>query len=58
MIRALRAVLWSFLGVRERSGYEKDSQTLSPQAIIGAGIVLALGFVLALIGVVTLVTSR
>ena len=58
MIRALRAVLWSFLGVRERSAYEKDSQTLSPQAVIGAGIVLALGFVLALIGVVTLVTAR
>jgi len=50
--------LLSFFGVRERSAYEKDSQTLSPQAVIGAGIVVALGFVSALIGVVTLVTAR
>lgn len=58
MISALRAVLWSFLGVRRQSAYEKDSRTLSPQTVIGAGLLLALVFVLALIGVVSLVTAR
>jgi Na+/H+ antiporter NhaB len=58
VIRAVRTVLWSFLGVRRQSAYEKDSRTLSPQAVIGAGLLLAAAFVLALIGVVTLVTAR
>jgi hypothetical protein len=53
---AFKAVFWSFLGVRKRSGYESDTQKLKPQHVIAAGIVAAIVFVLLLYGVVQLVT--
>ena len=56
MIHAFKAVLWSFLGVRRNAEYEKDTKRLTPQAVIGAGIVLALAFVLVLVGIVKWVT--
>jgi hypothetical protein len=56
VIGALKAVLWSFLGVRRGEEYEKDTQRLTPQAVIGAGVFLALVFVLTLLGIVRLVT--
>ena len=56
MIRAFRAVFWSFLGVRRRDDYASDSQKLRPQAVIAAGLVSAALFVLALFGIVKLVT--
>jgi amino acid transporter len=56
VINALRAVLWSFLGIRRNAEYEKDTKRLTPQAVIGAGVFLAFVFVLALLGVVKLVT--
>jgi preprotein translocase subunit Sec61beta len=56
VIRAFKAVFWSFLGVRRRSDYESDSQKLSPQAVIAAGLVSAAVFVLVLFGIVKFVT--
>ena len=56
MIRAFRAVFWSFLGVRRRSDYESDTQKLRPQHVIAAGIVSAAVFVLVLFAIVKLVT--
>jgi hypothetical protein len=56
VIRAFKAVFWSFLGVRRRSDYESDTQKLSPAAVIAAGLVSAAVFVLALFGIVKLVT--
>ena len=56
MIRAFKAVFWSFFGVRRKSDYESDAQKLSPQAVIAAGLVSAAVFVLALFGIVKLVT--
>lgn len=29
-LKAIRAVLWSFLGIRKRAGLEDDIQSLSP----------------------------
>ena len=57
MIRAFRAVFWSFLGVRRRSDYESDTQKLRPRDVIAAGLVSAALFVLVLFGIVKLVTS-
>jgi hypothetical protein len=54
--RAFKAVFWGFLGVRRRSDYESDTQKLRPQDVIAAGIVAAAVFVLALFGIVKLVT--
>jgi amino acid transporter len=56
-MEAFKAVFWSFLGVRKNAEYEKDAKRLTPQAVIGAGLVLALVFVLALLGLVKLVTQ-
>ena len=56
MIDALKAVLWSFFGVRRSADYAKDAKRLTPQAVIGAGVLLALAFVFALFGIVKLVT--
>lgn len=53
---AIKAVLWSFLGVRRRDAYQRDTQQLKPQHVIAAALVAALVFVLVLFGVVKLVT--
>ncbi len=54
---AFKAVFWSFFGVRKRADYEADAQQLKPQHLIVAGLVAALGFVLALFGLVKWITS-
>ena len=56
MIDAFKAVFWSFFGVRRKTEYDKDARKLTPQAVIAAGLVSALVFVLAIFGVVKLVT--
>jgi preprotein translocase subunit Sec61beta len=56
VIRAFKAVFWGFLGVRRRSDYESDTQKLTPQAVIAAGLVSAAVFVLTLFGIVQFVT--
>jgi hypothetical protein len=56
VIDAFKAVFWSFFGVRKKAEYDKDAKSLTPQAIIAAGLVSALVFVLAIFGLVKLVT--
>ena len=56
IVDAFKAVFWSFFGIRRRSEYEQDTQRLKPQHVIAAGIVAAVAFVLALFGIVKLVT--
>jgi diacylglycerol kinase len=53
---AFRAVFWSFFGIRKSAEYEKDTQRLKPQHVIAAGVIAAVAFVVALYGVVKLVT--
>ena len=45
----LRAVAWSFFGVRKGSEYEKDVSQLNPLHVIVAGLVAAALFVLGLV---------
>lgn len=56
-LQTMRAVLWSFFGVRKRSGYEQDAQQLNPVHVIIAGIIGAALFVLALLLVVHFVVG-
>ena len=56
-LQTMRAVLWSFFGVRRRSGYEQDAQQLNPVHVIIAGIIAAAIFVLTLVMVVRFVVS-
>jgi preprotein translocase subunit Sec61beta len=53
---AFKAVLWSFFGVRRKVEYEADTKRLTPQAVIAAGLAVALLLVLGLYGLVQLVT--
>ena len=55
--QTLRAVLWSFFGVRRRDGYEQDLERLNPIHVIAAGLVAALVFVLALVWAVRWVVA-
>ena len=56
MMDAFKAVFWSFFGVRKKTEYDKDAKRLTPQAVIAAGLVTALLLVLAIFGLVKLVT--
>ncbi|TFW08330.1 DUF2970 domain-containing protein [Oxalobacteraceae bacterium OM1] len=54
----LKAVFWSFFGVRKRSDYEKDAQQLNPVHVIIAGIIGAALFILALLFIVKSVVGK
>ena len=48
-LQSMRAVAWSFFGIRRRSGYEDDVQRLNPVHVVIAGIVGAVIFILTLV---------
>lgn len=50
--RTVRAVLWSFLGIRRRSGLEDDMKRLNPLHVVVVGLLLAALFVGGLIALV------
>jgi hypothetical protein len=49
---ALRAVAWSFVGIRKRSGYEADLARVNPLHVVAVGL---LAVVLIVVGLVFLV---
>ena len=56
-LQVAKAVLWSFLGIRKQSEYEKDAVSLTPLQVIVAGIIGAIIFVLSLVTLVHFITS-
>lgn len=50
--QTVKAVAWSFVGLRKGAGYQQDIQKLNPVHVIVAGILGAALFVLALVLVV------
>jgi hypothetical protein len=54
----MKAVLWSFFGVRKKSGYEKDAAQLNPVHVIIAGIIGALIFIATLVMIVKAVVAK
>ena len=48
-LQTLRAVGWSFFGVRKASEYEKDVTQLNPVHVIIAGVLSAAVFVVVLV---------
>lgn len=44
-VQTLKAVGWSFFGVRKASGLEQDVQQLNPVHVVIAGVMGALGLV-------------
>ena len=50
--RTVKAVLWSFIGIRKNSEYQQDLGKLNPFAIIAVALVLVALFVTGLITLV------
>lgn len=53
-----KAILWSFLGIRKKSDYEKDAAQLNPLHVIIAGVIGALIFIATLIMIVKSVVTK
>jgi amino acid transporter len=54
----LKAVLWSFVGIRKNSEYQNDLQKLNPVHIVITAIVLVMLMIGGLIGLVNFVVSK
>jgi RsiW-degrading membrane proteinase PrsW (M82 family) len=54
----LKAVLWSFFGVRKRSDYERDAEKLNPVYVLVAMILAAAVFVGVLLLVVQMAVKQ
>jgi hypothetical protein len=52
LLRAIKAVAWSFIGIRKKSGYEEDLGKLNPVHIIAVALVAVAVFVGGLIALV------
>jgi len=53
----MRAVLWSFIGVRKRRAYQDDADSLNIKAVIVAGLIGGLIFVLSIVAFVRFVVG-
>ncbi len=58
MFDAIKAVLWSFFGIRSSEGYEQDRSKLKFWQIAVAAIICALAFILILFFLVRFLTSK
>ncbi len=56
-LQTMRAVAWSFFGVRKSSDYEKDVSRLNPVHVVIAGVIGAVVFILVLLALVNWVLS-
>ncbi len=54
----MKAVLWSFFGIRKKSDYDKDAAQLNPVHVIIAGVIGALIFIATLVIIVKLVVAQ
>jgi len=53
----MRAVMWSFLGIRKGKDYQRDAASLDPRAVIVAGLLAGLIFVLSIVAFVRFVVG-
>jgi hypothetical protein len=56
-LQTMRAVAWSFLGIRKRAGFEQDLQRLNPKHVVIAGVLGAAVFVAVLLVLVSWVVN-
>ena len=54
----MKAVFWSFLGIRKRADYEKDSASLNPVHVIVAALIGVALFIGVLVMLVRFATSQ
>ena len=48
-LQTMKAVAWSFVGLRKSAGYQQDVQKLNPVHVIVAGIIGGVLFVLTIV---------
>ena len=58
LLRTVKAVLWSFVGLRARSEYEKDVEQLNPVHIVIVALVGVVIFVGGLVVLATVVAGK
>ena len=58
IFRTIKAVMWSFVGLRARGDYEKDVEQLNPVHIVIVGLVSVVIFVGGLIALATWVVAK
>ena len=58
LFRTVKAVMWSFVGLRARGEYEKDIQQLNPVHLVVAGLIGAVVFVGGLMALATWVVGK
>lgn len=58
LIRSVKAVAWSFLGIRKSSEFQEDIDKITPLHVLGVGLVAGLLFVIGLIVLVNLVVAK
>lgn len=56
--RTVRAVLWSFIGLRQKNEGQQDIEKLNPFHVIGVGIAAAFLFVVGLMALVNWVVAQ
>jgi len=56
-LQTMKAVAWSFFGVRKSSEYEKDVSQLNPVHVIIAGVIGAVLFIIVLLVLVNWVLT-
>ena len=57
-VATMKAVFWSFFGVRKKSAYEEDAASLNPVHVIIAGVIAAIGFITILLLIVRSVVAK
>ena len=57
LLRTVKAVLWSFIGIRKKSDYQEDLGKLNPFQVIAVAFVIVALFVVGLIALVNWVVK-
>jgi hypothetical protein len=58
LLRSLKTVAWSFIGIRSRAGFEDDAAKVNPLHVLLAGVMTVLVLVGSLIGLATWVVGK
>lgn len=58
LVATMKAVFWSFFGIRKKSDYESDAANLNPVHLIIAGILGAALFIGILVTIVHFVVAK
>lgn len=58
LMRSVKAVAWSFLGIRKSSEFQEDIDKITPMHVLGVGLVAVFLFVISLIVFVNLVVAK